>query len=512
MHTRKHRKKIPCLLLFLLLAGFPRLVFSATYYVDSISGDDTNDGLSAETAWQTVHKVNNMMPQFSTGSDILFRRGAQFSSESLYITIGGTEQDPVVIGAYGSGDKPVFISGADIVCSRKGLGHITVQDIFFQSPGFGSAVSFAAENMHDITISRIDVRDSNQNGIFLAAVDGYLIEDCTIMNCGLSGIVIYGTDEDWPPIANGIIRGNVILNMDPVHGDGITLHASDGATHGGVGSNHLLENNRIGNCGENAYDLTSGSHITVRNCEGFGSNEIEVLLGADDVWIDRCYFHDGNKSGIYVASSKRAKITNTVVENMAYHSLVVGDTSGQARPVIDAQLYHNTVYHSNNAAVFDVCRGVDGLHFKNNIVMATGDPLFVRYLGNASPAESESDFTHNIWYRSSGNVDDFGYDDSINKKFDFSSWQDGYGQAGDSLFTEPGWVDPAGGDYHLLKGSAGIDSGVNVGIVEDFDGTLRPQAAEVDIGAFEYCYPRKPSSIFLLLRGVLSNTRQDEPD
>ena len=505
MKTRQHRKTLFCLIMALVFAALPTVVFAATYYVDSSSGDDDDDGLSVDTAWQTVNKVNHMMSQMAVGSDILFKRGEQFPSDSLYITIGGTEDDPVVIGAYGSGDKPVFISGAEIICSSQGLGHIKVQDIFFQSPGFGSAVSFVAENMHDITISRVDVRDSDQNGIFLAAVDGYVIEDCTIKNCGLSGIVIYGTDEDWPPITNGIIRGNEVLNMDPVHGDGITLHASDGEAHGGVGPNHLLENNRIGNCGENAYDLTSGSHITLRNCEGFGSNEIEVLLGVDDVWIDRCYFHDGNRSGIYVASSQRAKISNTVVENMAYHSLVVGDTSGEARPVIDVKLFHNTVYHSSDATVFDVCRGVDGLQFKNNIVMATGDPLFLRYLGDASPTESESDFSHNIWYRSNESMEDFGYDGSIVKKFDFTFWQDEYGQGSNSMFTNPGWVDPAGGNYHLLAGSAGIDSAIDVGIVDDFDGTLRPQGAQVDRGAFEYLDPQAKNSIFLLLRGVLSN-------
>jgi len=149
LKTIKHRNNILCcFLITLLVAGFPTVVFSTAYYVDSSSGDDNNDGLSVDTAWQTVHKVNNMMSQLPAGSDILFKRGEQFPSDSLYVTIGGTEADPVVIGAYGSGDKPVFISGADIVCSRQGLGHIKVQDIFFQSPGFRSAVSFAAENMN----------------------------------------------------------------------------------------------------------------------------------------------------------------------------------------------------------------------------------------------------------------------------------------------------------------------------------------------------------------------------
>ncbi len=50
----------------------------------------------------------------------------------------------------------------------------------------------------------------------------------------------------------------------------------DGENHGDIGPNHLLENNLVGNCGENAYDLTAGSHITLRNCERYGCNEIDV--------------------------------------------------------------------------------------------------------------------------------------------------------------------------------------------------------------------------------------------
>ncbi len=503
----KRGKIIICFLITLFIAEFPSVAFSATYYVDSSAGNDNNNGLSVDTAWRTIDKVNEMMPQLPVGSDVLFKRGEQFSGHSLYIRVGGLETDPMVIGAYGDGPKPVLKDDTHIICTQKDLGYIHVQDIFFQSPGFGSAVFFTAENLHDITISRVDIRDSDQNGIFMAAVNGYLIEDCTIRNCGLSGIIIYGTDQDWPPITNGIIRGNEIVNMDPVHGDGITLHKSDGARHGDIGPNHLLENNRIGNCGENAYDLTSGSHITLRHCEGYGSNEIEVLIAADDVQIDRCYFHDGNRNGIYIAPSKRARISNTIIKNMAIYSLTIGDSSGNGMPVTDVEIYHNTIYHTANAWVINVIQGVHGLQFKNNIVFAetTAIPHFVRYLvDSSSPGTTQSDFNNNIWWSSNGDTNKFGWENENEVFFDFAYWQDHYNQGSNSLFTAPGFVDAAGGNYHLKKGSKGIDTGVNIGIIEDYEGLTRPQGNQVDIGAFEYS--QQKSSIFLLLRGVLSRT------
>ena len=32
--------------------------WSATYFVDCLLGDDTNDGLSTESVWKTIDKIN----------------------------------------------------------------------------------------------------------------------------------------------------------------------------------------------------------------------------------------------------------------------------------------------------------------------------------------------------------------------------------------------------------------------------------------------------------------------
>jgi hypothetical protein len=54
-----------------------------------------------------------------------------------------------------------------------------------------------------------------------------------------------------------------------------------------------------------------------------------------------------------------------------------------------------------------------------------------------------------------------------------------------------GFVDPAGGDYHLRAGSPAVEGGRSVGIFPsaDYDGTSRPQGARTDLGAYEYVAP-----------------------
>jgi CSLREA domain-containing protein len=59
---------------------------------------------------------------------------------------------------------------------------------------------------------------------------------------------------------------------------------------------------------------------------------------------------------------------------------------------------------------------------------------------------------------------------------------------GHSVIGPAGFVNPAGGDYHLSSSSAAIDAGVNAGVTTDFEGDSRPQVSGFDIGYDESPY------------------------
>jgi len=86
-------------------------VLSATYYVDSTSGNDSNNGLSETSAWKTMWKVGDysLSPQFAAGDQILFKRGKSYAS-SIYFRSSGTDGNPIIIGAYGTGSAPILAS------------------------------------------------------------------------------------------------------------------------------------------------------------------------------------------------------------------------------------------------------------------------------------------------------------------------------------------------------------------------------------------------------------------
>ena len=71
---------------------------AATYYVSN-SGNDSNDGLSEETAWKTIARVNQ--DAYIPGDEILFERGGKWENTTLQPQGSGTADAYIKIGAYG---------------------------------------------------------------------------------------------------------------------------------------------------------------------------------------------------------------------------------------------------------------------------------------------------------------------------------------------------------------------------------------------------------------------------
>lgn len=95
-------KKIFTILL-LLIASF---VQATNYYV-SATGNDASAGTSPGAAWKTIDKVNAMFSTILPGDFILFDRGFTYYG-SLLANRSGTNGNPITIGSYGTGAKPII--------------------------------------------------------------------------------------------------------------------------------------------------------------------------------------------------------------------------------------------------------------------------------------------------------------------------------------------------------------------------------------------------------------------
>ncbi|MEV6750637.1 right-handed parallel beta-helix repeat-containing protein, partial [Streptomyces sp. NPDC051080] len=90
-------------------ADGPRASNRETQYVDCSAHASTQTGSSA-FPWQSLEQVNGLT--LKTGSRILLKRGSRCTG-TLAPNGSGREGDPMVIGAYGRGAKPVIDGGGN---------------------------------------------------------------------------------------------------------------------------------------------------------------------------------------------------------------------------------------------------------------------------------------------------------------------------------------------------------------------------------------------------------------
>lgn len=91
--------------LFVLLSGFVFTVSGKGYFVDSVLGKDSNNGVSSKSAWKTLDKVQtaSLLP----GDTLFFACGSAFTG-GLEITASGLPAKPIVLTFYGRGEAPKF--------------------------------------------------------------------------------------------------------------------------------------------------------------------------------------------------------------------------------------------------------------------------------------------------------------------------------------------------------------------------------------------------------------------
>lgn len=95
-----------------IATGFFSLVIlpthAATYHLDSASGNDSADGLTPATAWQSLAKANSVV--YQPGDSLLLKSGSTWTGR-LQPQGSGTLAERIVIDRYGNGPKPLIHGG-----------------------------------------------------------------------------------------------------------------------------------------------------------------------------------------------------------------------------------------------------------------------------------------------------------------------------------------------------------------------------------------------------------------
>lgn len=499
----------------------------ATFYVDSENGDDSADGMTPETAWKTLTKVNET--QLIGGDRILLKAGSVFEDQALSIKSGGTAENPIIIDMYdgdvvgaeagerprikGNGKNSFEYQGNQISYGLhiKNASHVQVNNVEISNQGdtrklsVGLCVEAAGCGvMQGVHINNVYIHDVN--GTY---------EEKTLPNGGLYYVVSdhsNNTRFDDIQVVNNIVkrvsRTGISIGTTSAssfwdgHGGLIPQEVLDAYAH----TNVLIRNNYVEEAGGDAivpmfsikpvieYNISNGAsqstkHTSMYNagiwpwrCEDavFQYNECYgTILNGDGQAYD-CdwsrgtiyqynYSHDNEGGFILICQSE-------VLDSIVRYNISQNDqrclflTSNTH----NADVYNNTFYIGEGLDT-EVVEDVGGVAtLKNNIFYNLGTSTTTTWGRNFS-------YENNLYY---------GYD---------STPKDSRKIIADPMFADPGTggtgvlgdsaIDTLGG-YRLQEDSPAIDAGLEIenNGGRDYFGT--PLAdGKTDIGAAEYAEP-----------------------
>ncbi|MGE4490081.1 MAG: right-handed parallel beta-helix repeat-containing protein [Kiritimatiellales bacterium] len=520
-------------------------LFGDAYYVNSLTGDDANNGLSQEQAWKTLQKAGEV--KYTTGDRLFLAKGSVFE-DHLRLRAVGTEAYPVIVDAYDAGNGsdalPVIDSrGYEAGIHVSDCKYVEISNLEIMSDG-GAAAEPAAEKkrygvlvtaawsrecphiylrnlyIHDIfATEQVESEGKNPTtsmgrGIEVivqkdeSLIRDVLVENCRIERTGHYGLSLKGRGKD----PEFFIQDVRVLNNRFVHTGGsgiqpgrvrgllvkgnVTDHSGsfvDQRMHGrGSGmwpwtcEDVLIENNRFMHA--RGRGDSCGIHID------FGCRNVVVQynLSLDNeggfVEILGNNHNCAYRYNISINDGSRVKQRNGATQEgkILWFSGYVGQKP-RVGP-FNSYIYNNTVYVSEKGrSCFSVGRSTDGVLIANNIFYLLGDTLTViddqqKKFQDQTAVPQNVVFTNNLYAQ---------------RRTIPSDWliQDSGALVGDPEFKHAGGVEPE--DYipmarDLIQNRGiqiprlpGDALGLTIGLAPEKDFFGNPVQGRPDLGAIE---------------------------
>ena len=539
---------IKVLLAFMTVSMFVSAGWAATFYVDQATGDDFNDGLSESAAFESISCAAAVAAAGDTvliksgeyAESVVPANSGEEGTPIVFAAFPG--HTPLILGSeriedWTNYDGNVYYATIpwDVVSDTYPQPH---QDRIPMTSASGASVSPYSSmqaSLNDVAGPGDWFFDRNGRKLYLHVYDtgqgydpgDYLIEVAKRRHCfnlgrrshievkGLNMGFTYGSDTEEGVVMLYNSHHISIENNTICNSGGCGIEMKDWA---GANSNIAIENNTIHTNWDYGILLINDCEdvlLTVENNTLYGNTRQGISLNygnfiavTGNIVFENDHFSQvgSDHAGMFLSSCQDVEISfNECYGNPAegtdyfsggiyvmlgagaliHHNICHGNTTGILVQDHDyAEIYNNTLYR-NSVLGFFAQRSEWGT-FENNIVVAPpggssqGEGLVV--------IEEKTGWTldFNLYYQThESNMmvwDDYCYPPSKYEDYKAASGNDA-----DSLapYVEPGLSDPDNGDFSLLPTSPCIDAGVDVGLAEDFAGTLLPQGNGFDIGAYE---------------------------
>jgi hypothetical protein len=366
------------------------------YYVDSVSGSDSNDGLSAESAWQTIEKVNSVT--LAPGNSVLFKKGCTFKG-TLNLEGRGDKDNPIIISSYGDGEKPLIDAATDdldlgIVIDERGyvLDGLAVKIRNGARSRNGINVSCTYSTVKNCEVYGVDHNDlsdritntssyTGPTGINVYNSSSVTIEQNYIHDIVGDGIV---TNADNRASAKNLVIQNNTLNK--IGQDGILINNATGAL---VQYNVVNESHNVSTAYHVAIWPFSSDNTVFQFNEAYNTKTTKDGHGFDCDYLCKGtlfqynYAHD-NEGGFFLICTEPTISWQEGNPPAWNEDVVVRYNIGQNNDNVqfaltghikNTQIYNNTMYFTSGSAITTYVRNVaqnpdlgpNGTKFYNNI-------------------------------------------------------------------------------------------------------------------------------------------------
>lgn len=331
---------------------------SASFYLDSLGGDDRNNGRSPETAWASFRRLTSirLLP-----GDTVFLRAGSFWRDEMRLSLRGAPGQPIAVQPYGDGAPPA-ISGANPVPSNRwepqsdGIFRVDIGRI-----ARPDTVYLDGQPLREARWPRDGYRVTTAAGTVGSLVDTSLA--AALPPSGLDEANVAVRTRDWE------LSIATVRDFDPVTGTLRTKQRLQSATEKGYGYYLSGAAWMLNAPGEWAYDGKQYLYLRTTFADPPSSHIIEVPTRP--FGVDLSGSEHAIVQGIRVCHVRVAAVHATAVTDVAVH----GVTSEGGRFVFLVSSRAGSVLLADNRVENPSSTGISGhgggFRISNNVVVWT---------------------------------------------------------------------------------------------------------------------------------------------
>jgi hypothetical protein len=439
---------------------------SGIHYYISPTGSDSNLGTSRSTPFKTIQRAANLV---SPGDTVTVLAGS-YATERVQVKRSGTLAAPITFQAEGSVTMKGFSVLADGIVIR-GF-YITNTD---NDGTEGWGIYYVGSNCL-IESNHIYYATHGGINLYTDVNNPTKTSNCTVADNQLErnsqvGIEVHGR--------NHLVEGNVIWGtiqyhpkwVDPpdwVDADGIHF----------FGSGHIFRHNTVQGI---VYGIPENKNPHIDCFQTFAGSDKEKASNVtfeDNLCDDVSATGSLYTKGFMLEDADHILIRNNIIRAVSNINMDDDSDITIVNNDLASDLTLPTSYDINNAVGIAVTSAPNTV-IENNIFYNLPNHIYQFYDDPTRSGLKIALIAHNMAYRSDGAMPG-----DVKIKAPTDLWQ-----------VNPGLVNPAAKDFHLMPYSAAIDIGASLASVPlDYDGNPRPHGAGYDLGAYE----KIPNTVFWL--------------